>query len=124
MKKALLLLLLISATVGADAQWKLAKFKQNLDPSSNDDDEYEKGNWIAYSENRNGTIHLYDNAPEDGITDWGNYPNSIANKYLDFSGYYVGQVRDLVDDFVNVRKGPGTNYPVVGKYHVGEYIFL
>jgi len=125
MKKTLLLLLLILATTGANAQWKLAKFKQNFHPSqASSYFEFEKGSWIAYSENKNGTVHLYRTAPEDGIEDWGTIPKSMANKYLEFTGYYVGQVRDPIDDYVNVRKGPGTNYPVVGKCHTGDYIYF
>lgn len=125
MKKTLLLLLLILATTGANAQWKLAKFKQNFHQSqASSYFECEKGSWIAYSENKNGTVHLYCNAPEDGIEDLGTFPKSMANKYLEFTGYYVGQVRDPIDDYVNVRKGPGTNYPVVGKCYTGCYIYF
>ena len=36
---------------------------------------------------------------------------------MKFSGYYIGEIVDPVDNYVNVEKGPGTSYPVVRRVH-------
>lgn len=116
MKRLLFMLLLVSFTVGASAQWKVARLKQDFKyVNYNTPDFIQRGEFVGYTENRNGTITIYCNGGEGTIDTVGTYSSNVKNKYLEFTGYYFAWVRDPVDDYVNVRKGPGTNYPVVGK---------
>ena len=38
-----------------------------------------------------------------------------------FIRYYAGEIIDPVDNYVNVRKGPGTNYAVVRRVHTIDW---
>lgn len=124
MKKTLLLLLLILATTGANAQWKIGRVKQDF--KINDDEiELTKDLPIAYNENKNGTTTVFRDGPECTNYILGTYSKDLISKNVEFTGYYWGAVKDPTDDFVNVRKGPGTNYPVVGKLWIGcEILFM
>ena len=53
------------------------------------------------------------------VSEW---DKPISESYVKFSGFYAGITTDPVDDYVNVRKGPGTNYPVVTTLNVPEPI--
>ena len=125
MKKILLLLLLVSTTAGANAQWKIGRVKQDFKFYSKcvgDDWSYERKDFIVYSENRNGTVTIYDVGAEAMNMKLGSYSN--ISKYIDFTGYYIADVNDPVDNYVNVRKGPGTNYPILGRLNVGRGILF
>lgn len=71
-----------------------------------------KGEGVMYQKSRNGNIRV----DLEYLTE---YPPSIVK----FSGYYVGDIIDPVDNYVNVRKGPGKNYPIVRKVHTAEWCF-
>ena len=45
----------------------------------------------------------------------------VSPNYVKFSGFYVCDITDPTDNYVNVRKGPGTNYPVVRKVYTYEW---
>ena len=121
MKRLLFMLLLVSFTVGASAQMKLARIKQDYNFRGYN---LERGDYVVFSENRNGTITIYYDAGGDSPTEnFGSFSKNFKNKYLEDTGYYVAAVRDPVDDYVNVRNGPGTNYPVVGKLYVERNIY-
>ena len=124
MKKILLLLLLVSTTAGANAQWKIGRVKQDFRVSTKYYGGYEFPKYclIVYSENRNGTVTIYEDGGETVNLKLGTFSN--INKYIEFTGYYLADVRDPVDDYVNVRKGPGTNYPILGRLQVGDGILF
>ena len=109
MKKILLLLLLISATVGANAQWKIGFAKIDCEAGK-------KGEEVWYYQ-KNKEIE-YICMPDKGWNVCGTLPAS----YVEFSGYYLGMVTDPVDNYVNIRKGPGTNYSIVDRIDVGDYV--
>ena len=130
MKKTLLLLMLLLTSVGVDAQWKIGRVKQDfkvfskcLNGNNENDWSYEKDDFIVYSENRNGTVTtIYVVGAEAENMEIVSYSN--ISKFIDFTGYYIADVRDPVDNYVNVRKGPGTNYPILGKLNVGQGILF
>ena len=125
MKKLFLLLLLfVLSSVSVSAQWKVGKMKQDFKYGNEEDGAYfEKGEICAYTENSNGTITLYQGIAESQILKAGSFSTSKVKPYIEFTGYYYGKVTDPVDNYVNVRKGPGTNYPVVGKLKVDSGCF-
>lgn len=124
MKRLLFMLLLVSFAVGASAQWKVARVKQKFVYEPKEGYSLERGEIVGFSENRNGTITIFCEGGECTVYDAGPFSNSVKNKYLEYIGYYLGQIRDPLDDYVNVRKGPGTNYPVVGKLSVLDWIYF
>ena len=106
MKKILLLLLFISATVCAKAQLKIGYATRDCEVAR-------KGEEVFYKPYKNGKI-IYICMPDKAYWECGTLPAS----YVEFSGYYIGYTKDGV---VNIRKGPGTNYPIVGKYGLDGY---
>lgn len=124
MKRILFMLLLVSFAVGASAQWKVARVKQKFVSEPKEGYSLERGEIVCFSENRNGTITIYFDPGGDSPRErLGTYSKNFKNKYLEETVYYAASVRDPVDDYVNVRKGPRTNYPVVGKLNVESDIY-
>ena len=117
MKKILLLLLLISATVGANAQWKRGRVIKSVKYYNY---ELTKGNIVNYSENRDGTITVFEQCAD--TEDF--FGTSGIENVVEFTGFFYGQIRDPVDNYVNVRKGPGTNYAIVDQKYVGSCIYF
>ena len=70
-------------------------------------DGYRKGTAVMYQKTKKGGILIASGA-EYGPRAW---PADVVK----FSGYYVGDIIDPVDNYVNVRKGPGRNHAVVKK---------
>ena len=75
-------------------------------------DGYRKGEGVMYKKTRSGKIQ---------IQDGGEFGRAYSPDIVKFSGYYIGEIIDPVDNYVNVRKGPGTNYPVVRKVHTKDW---
>ena len=105
MKRVLVLLTLVIATMSANAQTYWGYLTQNVNG-------YRKGEGTMYQKTRSGKIQL-----PGGAEYGGSYSPSIVR----FSGYYVGEIIDPVDNYVNVRKGPGTNYAVVRRVHTKDW---
>ena len=120
MKKYILTLLLITSTFAAQAQWKIGQAKKSIDYYNLS---LEEGANYIYSENGDGTVTIY--VPEIDLSarEWMVAYSPVAAN-MQFSGYYYGEVTDPKDDYVNIRKGPGTNYPVVGKMDVGDRVYF
>lgn len=47
-------------------------------------------------------------------------PNSNANTT---PAYQSGHITDPVDTYVNIRKGPGTNYAITGRLDTGTFVY-
>lgn len=112
MKKILLLLLLVSTTIGANAQLRIGYATRDCEAGI-------KGEEVYYKPYKNGKI-MYIYMPDKAYQEDGPIPAS----YVEFSGYFIGYTKDGV---VNIRKGPGTNYPIVGKYGLdgyGDYVIF
>lgn len=126
MKKILLFVLLFCISLGISAQPRVARIKKDImgkDYRGIECVDYWKGQWVAYVKNRNGTIDVYGIYAEDQIYSNGPYSSSFVNN-LQLTDYYLAEPTDPVDNYVNVRKGPGTNYPIVGKVLIGEWFFV
>ena len=115
MKKIILLLMVVlTTTICANAQFKIGILNRNLDEYS------KKGDNVLYKETKNGKVKIYGDYLEEGIMFEGTYAKNVVY----FSGFYYGEVTDPRDKYVNIRKGPGINYPIVGKVHVGRRYLL
>ena len=108
MKRTLMMMLLIMATMASNAQSNPTYYGYLTRNVSG----YSKGEGIMYKKTRSGKIQIEDAAEFSGA-----FPPSIVK----FSGYYIGEIVDPVDNYVNVRKGPGTSYPVVRRVHTKEW---
>ena len=113
-KNILLLMVVLTTTICANAQFKIGILNRNLDEYS------KKGDEVLYTETKNGKVKIYGDYLEEGIMFKGTYAKNVVY----FSGFYYGQVNDPRDDYVSIRKGPGTNYPIVGKEHVTRRLLL
>lgn len=118
MKKYILTLLLTTSTLAAQAQWKIGQAKKSIDYYNLS---VEEGANYIYSENGDGTVTIYVPAFDLSAREWMVAYSPVAAN-MQFSGYYYGEVTDPKDDYVNIRKGPGTNYPVVEKLDVGDHV--
>ena len=90
--------------------------------------QYNSGDYLYYTPQKNGWSLVYSGVKANNFmgymhtsrivkvnpnqsgsySDLSNYSNSSGN-------YHEGYMVDPVDDYVNVRKGPGTNYAIVGR---------
>ncbi len=118
MKKHILMLMMIALSSNAYAQWKIGRPVRSVDYYNLT---LEEDSYYIYSENGNGSITVYVLAYDLSANEW-MMGLSPVNANMEFSGYYYGQVTDPKDDYVNVRKGPGTNFPVVDKLYVDDFV--
>lgn len=116
MKRFYLSLSLLLISFCSFAQWKVGKVTKDMDYYNF---VKKKGTFVPYSDNHNGTITVYDYGYEDNMIGY-----SPLEKNLEFSGYFFADVKDPRDDYVNIRKGPGTNYPIVQRLCVGQHIYF
>ena len=105
MRKMIYLMVMMTLFVAsANAQTYWGHLTRNVNGYVN----VRKGEGVMYQKTRNGKIQL------EGAAE---YVGAYSPDIVKFSGYYIGEIIDPVDNYVNVRKGPGTNYPVVRKVH-------
>ena len=119
MKKYILLMMLIAFTLSAEAQWKIGKAIESMDYYNLSLD---KDSYYIYTDNGDGTVTIYVLDFDLSANEWMVGLSPVRDNIIKFAGYYYGEVTDPKDDYVNVRKGPGTNYPIVEKLDVGDYI--
>ncbi len=105
MKKMLFLMFALVLTANLQAQTYYGYLTRSVGG-------YHKGEGVMYQKTQSGKIMLQDAAEYSGA-----YSPGIVR----FSGYYVGEIIDPCDDYVNVRKGPGTKYGVVRIVHTKEW---
>ena len=74
---------------------------------------YKKGEAVTYRIGKRGKIYLGEGAE---------YCVEAPSSYVKFSGYYWGEIVDPKNNYVNVRKGPGTNYAVVMRVFTYEKV--
>ena len=118
MKKILLSFLLIVFTTTVQAQWKIGRATKSVDYYNIS---VNKDSYYIYSENGDGTLTIYVLDYDLSANEWMDALSPVSAN-IEFANYYYGEVTDPKDDYVNIRKGPGTNYPVVEKIDVGDYI--
>ena len=108
MKKLLTLIFLFSIFLSVNAQSRLGYLTRNYSYYNYN---YKKGESVYYKPAGKGKVRIW------GASEW---EKAIPESYVKFSGYYAGTITDPVDDYVNVRSGPGTNYPIVTTVDVCE----
>ena len=106
MKRFLILTLVVITTISVKAQTCYGYMTRNFS-------HYKKGEPVTYMMGKGGKIFLGDGAE---------YCLDAPSSYVRFSGYYYGVIVDPKDNYVNVRKGPGTNYAVVMRVYTDEWI--
>lgn len=115
MKKIILLLMVVlTTTICANAQMKIGILNRTLKKY------FDKGDDVLYTETQNGKVKIFVDYREMGMT----YEGTYAKNVVSFSGYYYGEVTDPRDDYVNIRKGPGTNYQIVEKAYIGNRLLI
>ena len=117
MKRILMMMLLVTAAISANAQWKIGILKRSV----SDYDINVKSKYVAYTKNGNGTFSIFDY--NDSWYEFGKYSTSYLSNVA-FTGFYKAIITDPTDNYVNIRKGAGTNFPVVGKVNVGNEIIF
>lgn len=117
MKKLLPLLVLVLSTVCANAQVKVGIIVKHSNRLWEDRP-------VGFVNAGNGKISAYQVGAEDMWSYQGKFPATIVGTIIRDTGFYIGEVVDPVDDYVNVRKGPGTKHPIVGKLHTGSRVYF
>ena len=110
-------MVVLTTTICANAQFKIGILKKNLYKGT--DLVSYSGGEVAYTETKNGKVKIYIVIETDY-----QYIGIFSRNLVDFCGYYHGEVKDPRDEYVNIRKGPGTNYPIVGKVYVGNFLIF
>lgn len=78
--------------------------------------------YYGYSKNGTGFLYKKDKQGRVYLGDGAEFTGPYPSNYMKFSGYYVGEIVDPKDNYVNIRKGPGTNYPVVTRVYTADYV--
>lgn len=92
---------------------------------------YSSGDYLYYTPVGNGWAKVYSGAKANTYMGYmatsriikvnpngGNSYNNRARNYR--SGY----ITDPTDSYVNVRKGPGTNYAIATRLYVGDFVYF
>lgn len=125
MKRTALFLLTIVLSISANAQLKVGYLTHKVKFLQEYETDLPERYTVFYSEVENGKkVKIFygsnDEAHGDRIWEDGVYPAS----YVKDTGYYCGEITDPSDYTVNIRKGPGTNYPVVQQIWTGEFVII
>lgn len=101
----MMFLLAVMAMMSVSAQTRWGYFTRDYEY-------YKKGECIMYQIDRNGMVLLPEGAE---------FCNPIPASYVKFSGFYVVEIVDPEDNYVNIRKGPGTNYSIIRRVHTYDW---
>ena len=71
----------------------------------------------------NAIINILKNNPNGGSVDSSNTSSGGNNSFVDTAYIETGEVIN-VQSFLNVRKGPGTNYDSIGQLHQGDKVSI
>lgn len=88
---------------------------------------YNSGEYLYYTPQGNGWSKVYSGARSNTFMGY-MYTNRIKrvnpNSSNDTStSYRSGYITDPRDSYVNLRKGPGTNYAITGRLNVGTFVY-
>jgi hypothetical protein len=111
MKKTCLLIIMIAFAFYANAQTRIGYMTQSYTDKIYGTS-FQNGDQVYYITSSKNKVQLY------CASEWG---AAIPESYVRSSGFYYGMIVDPVDNYVNVRKGPGTNYPIVTKVNTDEF---
>lgn len=90
---------------------------------------YNSGEYLYYTPQGNGWSKVYSGAKSGtymGYMSTSRIVRVNPNNSSDGAparNLMSGYITDPKDDYVNIRKGPGTNYAIVGRLDVGTYVY-
>ena len=90
---------------------------------------YSSGDYLYYTPVGNGWAKVYSGARSSTYMGYMATSRIIkinpnGNDYSSSSSnYYSGYITDPKDNYVNVRKGPGTNYAIRSRLYVGDFVY-
>lgn len=139
MKRILFALVALATTMTVSAQQYYGKvvdpdgytnIRRNPSTSSPIVRRYNSGDYLYYTPVANGWSKVYSGARSNTYMGYmntsrilrvnpnGSYDSSPADYEL-----RLGCITDPRDNYVNMRKGPGTKYAIVGRLYVGDQIY-
>lgn len=90
---------------------------------------YYSGEYLYYTPQGNGWSRVYSGARSStymGYMHTSRIRRVNPNSRYDSApaiNYRSGYITDPDDYYVNIRRGPGTNYPIVGRLDVGTHVY-
>ncbi len=139
MKKFLLTLIVTATALTASAQQYYGRvsdpdgytnIRRGASTSSPIVRRYNSGEYLYYTPLGNGWSKVYSGAKSNTFMGYMHTsrivrvnPNGYSSSSSSSSSFYSGYITDPKDNYVNVRKGPGTNYAIVGRLEVGTYVY-
>lgn len=90
---------------------------------------YNSGEYLYYTPQNGGWSKVYSGARSStymGYMSTSRIKRVNPNSSYDgapVSNFMSGYITDPRDSYVNIRKGPGTNYAIVGRLQVGTYVY-
>jgi len=138
MKKMVLSLILMISALSINAQQYYGRVsdpdgytnvRRGASTSSPIVGRYNSGEYLYYTPQRNGWSKVYSGARSSTYLGYMHTsrivrvnPNSRYDTTPSAS-YYYGYITDPVDTYVNIRKGPGTNYAIIGRLNTGTFVY-
>ncbi len=91
--------------------------------------EYASGEYLYYTPLKNGWSKVYSDGSSSSFMGYMHTSRIVRVEADDvedddLTGFEQGYIVDPEDDYVNVRKGPGTNYSIVCRLEVGTTVFF
>ena len=90
---------------------------------------YQSGEYLYYTPQNNGWSKVYSAKASSfymGFMSTSRIMNVDPQSSVDAppaSEWLTGKVTDPVDNYVNIRKGPGTKYAITGRLNVGSTVY-
>ena len=91
---------------------------------------YRSGDYLYYTPQSNGWSKVYSGVKSNTYMGYmhtsrivGVNPQTGVSSSSSSSSLRSGMIVDPVDNYVNVRRGPGTNYAICSRLDVGTYIY-
>lgn len=91
---------------------------------------YSSGDYLYYTPESNGWCRVYSGARSGTYMGYMHSsrirrvnPNNSNDYSSPSSDFRSGYITDPVDSYVNIRKGPGTNYAITGRLNVGTFVY-
>ncbi len=92
--------------------------------------QYQSGDYLYYTPQSNGWSKVYSGKSNSTFMGYMHTsrivkinPNGSSQSSSSTSNMRRGVIVDPVDNYVNVRKGPGTNYAIVSQLNVGTSVY-
>ena len=91
--------------------------------------QYQSGDYLYYTPQSNGWSKVYSGKSSNTYMGYMHTsrivrvnPNSSYDRSPSVN-YRSGYITDPRDTYVNIRKGPGTNYAITGRLNIGTFVY-